>query len=313
MIPRLYYIEARFSSKEYIGSVGLDAFIGGVSGGKAVEKYKLIYYGVIVQEEGSKNLLLLGPDDEIILLQGYEEYCHWHNGPLWSRDDPLSREYCTRPAAGELGYCSVHRNSLRALYTRCFGSSGLESLRSCWMLDEKLGERVEYAVYLLAYNHNRFKVGSTRYWRLYERLGEQPHVLATILYRSKSAVKTRDVEIRAGRLEGLTERPRRSLREVVIIPPAQVINRLEKTLAKTRRLLGLKDDSEPRFIRVEPASGFEKYYRVPEKKLGELVGKHLYIRDYYAGYLLLEEVNTSQKYLLKGNNLLHVNSIKLVK
>ncbi len=314
MIPRLYFIEARFSSKEYIRGSGLDAFMsGGGGGGRAVEKYRLVYYGVILQEEGSKNLVLAGPDEDVVILQGYEEYCHWHSGPLWERDNPLEREYCTRPALGELGYCGVHRDSLRANYSRCFSSSGLDSLRSCWILDEKLGDRVEYAVYLLAYGHNRFKVGSTRYWRLMERLGEQPHILATILYRSRSAVKTRDVEIRAGRLEGLTERPRRSLRDVLYVPPGQVVNRLEKTAEKARRSLGLKGEWEPRFIRVEPMIGLEKFHRIPEKKIVEVAGKHLYIRDYYAGYLLLEERNTNEKYLLKGNSLLHTSSVKLTR
>jgi hypothetical protein len=312
LIPRLFIIETRFSSRENIRSGGLDLFFSSGGGfGLMIEKYKLIYHGLLVQEEGTTILHLIPPGDKIVFVKGYEEYCRWHNGPLEKRDNPFEREYCTREATSELGYCNVHRNSLRAIYTKCFGSSGLDSLRSCWILDEKLKDGVEYVVYMLAYSTNKFKVGSTRMWRLHDRIGEQPHVVATILYRSRSAVKTREIEIKAGRIEGLTEHPRRKLADTISTPIPPTTLRLKRVLEKTARILGLKNP-ESKFFRVEPAHGVEEFYRANEVKLDNLLGKPLILKDYYAGYMLLEEPNTNTRYLVKGNSILHVNSVKLV-
>ncbi len=312
MIPRLYFIEARFYSKEYIRSGGIDAFLGNALR-KTIERYKLVFYGIVAQDEATGELHLIGPDEKIVLVKAYEEYCHWHNGPLGERDNPLQRTYCLSQATTELGYCSRHKTSIRAIYSKCFSSAGLESLRSCWMLDEKLGESIEYAVYLLAYGHNKYKVGSTRKWRIHDRIAEQPHVAAAILYESRSAVKTRDVEIRAGRLSGLTERPRRRLVDVVSTPLAQAVLGLEKTVEKARRVLGITDMHETRIFRVEPVNGYESIIRVKETGFNELVGKPLVIRDYYAGFLILEEPNTNTRYALKGTQILHTNCLKTIR
>lgn len=312
MIPRLYLIETRFYSKEYIRSSGIDAFLGNTLG-ETIEKYKLVFYGMVVQDEATGELQLIGPDEKIVLVKAYEEYCHWHDGPLGERDDPLQRTYCLSPAATELGYCGRHKTSIRAIYSKCFSSAGLESLRSCWMLDEKLGESIEYAVYLLAYGHNRYKVGSTRKWRIHDRVAEQPHVAATILYESRSAVKTRDVEIRAGRLSGLSERPRRRLVDVISSPLAQAVVGLAKTVEKTRRALGITGEYEAHIFRVEPANGYESLIRVKEAGFHELIGRPLIIRDYYAGFLILEEPSSSTRYALKGTQLLHINCLRTVR
>ncbi len=311
MIPRLYFTESRFYSREYVGGGGLDSFFTGSRSTWEITRYKLVFYGVIAQEEGSHTLHLIAPGEKIVFVRDYREYCHWHNGPLDKRDNPLNREYCIREAVTETGYCTMHRNSLRAIYSKCFSSTGLESLRNCWLLDEKLGDRIEYVVYMLAYSHNRFKVGSTRSWRLYDRIGEQPHIVATILYRSRSAVKARDTEIRAGRLEWLTEMPhKRSVREVLKTPIPPVISRLEKMLLKTRRVLRIGDHEKPLIFRVEPIRETTDYLRAEEKRLDELIGVKLELIDYYAGYLLLGDTSTNQRYLLKANQILHMPILK---
>ncbi len=313
MIPRLFITEARFYSREYIKPAGIDAFLSSKNTiSEVIERYKLVFHGLLLQEEGTTTLHLVTSGEEIILVKSYTEYCRWHNGPLEERDNPLEREYCIREAVGELGYCNVHRNSLRAIYTKCFGSGGLNSIRNCWILDEKLRGKVEYVVYMLAYSMNKFKVGSTRLWRIYERIGEQPHVVATILYKSNSAVKTREVEVKAGKLEGLTEHPRRKLHETLSTPIPPTITRFKKIVEKTRRILGLRD-TDYKVFRVEPSRGIEYFYKAREVTLENLYSKPLILLDYYAGYMLVEERSSNTRYLVKTNKILHTSSIKLVR
>lgn len=311
MIPRLFYIETKFYSKEHVKTYGLDAFIG-LKQTKELVRYKLVFYGIIVQEEGAHTLHLIPPGDKIIFIQSYTEHCRWHSGPLDKRDNPLAREYCIREAVSELGYCSQHRSSDRAIYSRCFSSAGLESLRNCWMLDEKYRGKISYTVYLLAYNHNKFKVGSTRTWRLTDRVAEQPHIAATVLYQSNSAVKTRNIEIKAGKLEGLTEKPHRKLKETIKTPIPPAILKLEKVLERTQRILGIKQEEQPLIFRVEPSTDITEYLKAKETALKQIIGKQLILQDYYAGHLLLEETNTNTRYLIKANQILHSPSLKVI-
>ncbi|MCD6301027.1 MAG: DUF2797 domain-containing protein, partial [Staphylothermus sp.] len=256
------------------------------------------------------NLSIITCDEKIMILKSYTEYCHWHNGLLDKKDNPLTREYCIKEAVTELGYCMEHKDSLRAIYTKCFSTSGLESLRNCWLLDEKLKDKIEYTVYLLAYAPNKFKVGTTRKWRLYERIGEQPHIVATMLYNTTSAVKARDIEIKIGKLEGLTEKPRRRLKVVIQSPLPPSLLKLEKIREKILRIIKLGESAEDYMFRIEPLTDITYYIKAKEKTPEQLVGKPLLVTDYYAGYLLLSEPNTNEHYIVKANSLLHTSSIK---
>lgn len=270
-----------------------------------------MFHGIILQETGSKELHLIGIGDKIILQTGYREYCHWHNGPLNRRDNPLKRDYCLKEAFTELGYCLEHKNSLRAIYTKCFSTAGLESIKNCWKLDGFFKDKLSYIVYLLVYGHNKFKVGITREWRLYDRVGEQPHIVATILYRTNSAVKARDVEIKTGKIERLTERPRRALKEIIRSPIGQHALRLNKIRERLARILKL--DIEDSFLfRVEPVDPIEEYIRAKEVSYESIAGKHLEILGYYAGYLLLAGINTNDKYVIKVGQTMHRDTIKVL-
>lgn len=271
-----------------------------------------MFHGIILQETGSKELHFIGIGDKIIFQTGYEEYCHWHNGPLDRRDNPLERDYCLKEAFTELGYCLEHKNSLRATYTKCFSAAGLESMRNCWKLDEFFKDKLSYTVYLLVYGHNKFKVGITREWRLYHRIGEQPHVVATILYRTSSAVKARDIEVKAGKIEGLTERPRRVLKEVIRSPIGQHALRLNKMREKLARVLKLDVIEDSFLFRVEPADPIEEYMSAKEVSYESITGKRVEILGYYAGYLLLADVNTNDKYIVRASRTMHRDTIKVL-
>ncbi len=310
MIPRIIHSEVKFYSREYISRGGLDSFLG-TSIGKEITRYTLKFYGILVQEEGYGELHLIGSGEKILFTKPLNNYCRWHNASLLEKDNPLERKYCLRKPVTGLGYCSEHKDSLRALYNHCFGSAGLDSMRSCWILDERLGEKLEYAVYLLAYSGSGFKVGSTRSWRIYHRIAEQPHVIATILYRSRSAVKTRDIEVKAGRIEGLTEKPHRTLRSALNTPIPSTINKLEKMRHKVAKVLGINDLGETVF-RIEPGLDLSYYIRGRETIYEYLLDKVLELIDYYAGYLLVSELNTNTYYLVRINKILHTNALKTV-
>jgi hypothetical protein len=307
LIPRLFIAESILKTTVKLGPTGLDAFMETGSTGE-VRKYTTRFKGILLQDPVSGRLTLLQPGSSIVLARAYEEYCHWHNGPLHERDDPLRRKYCLLPATSELGYCRIHKDSLRALYTRCFGSAGLESLRSCSLLDEKLGDRVEYVVYILAYAPGKYKVGTTRLWRIHERIGEQPHILAAILYASRSALETRKLEIKIGRLNGFTERPRRNLKSILSTPPETVAAGLRNMVERLRRTMNLKYAGEEYFV-VEPSRNKNLYATAKITDPLSLAGEKIILEDYYAGYMLVRRKNSREWLLVKGNSLLHLNSL----
>ena len=311
LIPRVFYFDTKFLSKEYVGKGGLDSFLGS-SLAREIIRYKMRFYGIIVQEEGSSSLHLISPGEKIVLMRNGLSYCRWHDGPLEERDNPLDRKYSVRRAETRTGFCNQHRDTLRAYYSMCFESMSIESLlRYCWMLDEKAGDKIEYAVYLLAYGVNGFKVGSTRYWRIVDRIAEQPHVLATILYRFNKAVKTRETESSIGKIEGLTEVPRRTLRVSLNTPVSSVVYKIDRYREKIERVIGVKTiDYTP--FRVEPGVDITYYVKAREVKIDDLVDKHLELIDYYSGYLLVSDINTNTYYIVKGNRLLHKNVLKTI-
>ncbi len=311
-IPRLFYIETRFYSRRTLASTGLDAFLGLSSGlEEVIEEYKTVFHGVIVQDPVSEELELIKPGEKIVFKKCFYDYCRWHNGSLIERDNPLLRTYCLKKPYSGLGYCREHHNSIRAIYSQCFTSSGLKSLNSCRILDNRLGDIVSYSIYILDYGHG-LKVGSTRSWRLYDRVAEQPHVVAIEFVRYKSAFQTRDLELRIGGEEGFTERPKkRSLRDIVACPPRASYKRLYDAVKKLSRRLGI-ELSEPRFFRILPGTDIAWYARAREVDASSIYGKRLELIDYWAGYLLLSEGDTGY-IIVKTRELLHCDSLGVVK
>ncbi len=310
-IPRLFYIETRFFSRQTLVSTGLDTFLGVESGlEEVVEEYKLLFHGILVQDPGSGELDLLISNDYIVFKPGYHEHCHWHNGPIDKRDNPLERSYCLKPLYTSLGYCREHYNSLRAVYSQCFTSSGLRSLSSCRRLDGKLGFSLKYSVYLLDYGYG-LKVGSTRSWRLYDRIGEQPHVVALRLIEYSSAFETRDLELRIGSREGFTERPRRrGLKDIISYPPRLAYKRLYDASRKIVKELGLGiESSSLRLFKVTPSLDITYYVRARETSVDKLYNEKLEIMDYWMGYLLLASTRSSEYYVVKTRNLLHSDTV----
>ncbi|RLG81113.1 MAG: DUF2797 domain-containing protein [Thermoprotei archaeon] len=300
-----------FHSKEYVGYGGLDQFIGTVHA-REVIRYRTRFQGIVSQEEGDRELHVITPGEKIAFTKPTQEYCRWHSGDLENGVDPVRRAYCLGKATSKLGYCAKHRQSLKAIYSKCFELAGIESIRNCQILDEKAGDKIEYAVYILAYSSSGLKVGATRYWRLIYRIAEQPHVLATMVYKSKSAIKTRELEVRIGKLSGLTEKPKRSLNEALSTPLVTVVYRIEKIRDKIAKAFAIRNIGENPIFRVEPGIEVVPYIRAKEKGVRELEGLRLEVIDYYSGYLLLSYPNNNNYYIVRGNELLHRNVLKTI-
>ncbi|GEM_PF-727857 len=312
MIPRLIYIQTKFYSKTHVKKAGLDSFFNKDTEPIEILRYKVFLNGIILQETGTTNLHIAGVNDKIIISRGFNEYCHWHNGPLDRRDNPLERTYCIKQPVSELGFCREHLHSDRAIYIRCFGTAGLESMRNCIVLDKKYGEKIEYVVYLLSYGQDSVKVGTTRSFRVYERIAEQPHVVATLLTRTKSAYRARDIEVRAGKLPWLTERPRRSIKNVISKPVQPALYRLKSFREKTLRALNISIEQEPIYFQVVPVDDMSYYMKAKETRLQDMDGKELEILGFWGGYLLVSETSTNNYYLIRSKELLHKDTVKII-
>lgn len=121
----------------------------------------------------------------------WSEYCQWHDGPLDEPDDPTRRLYC--PVVAE-GFCSKHKRTDRAVYSFCLENHSEKALEACKYIDSKI--KGEYTVYMVDFGGDRPKVGTTRSFRLYERIAEQPHVVATVLTTTDSLYEARLAEMR---------------------------------------------------------------------------------------------------------------------
>ncbi len=297
-----------------LGAGGLDRFLGlGGMGSDVIEEYRLVFRGIIIQDPGDGGLDLVVPGDHVRLLPPANEYCRWHSGPIDRRDNPLDRTYCLREPVGGLGYCRGHSDSLRAVYTRCFSAGGLHSLGACRRLDDVFGRSIMYSLYLLDYGGG-VKVGTTRSWRLYERIGEQPHVVATRLLETCSAYTVRDYEIRVGSLHGLSEKPRRRrLGDVVAFPPRNGLRRLLAVIDRVVRALGIPTPDQWIVFRVLPVVEIAYYGRARESGLGDLSGRVFEVIDYWAGYLLLSDRSANDYYVVRARDLLHRDCLGVVR
>ncbi len=277
LLARLAYKEVEPLSKETVstGSTGLMAFMGGGED-VVLETYRLVFRGLVVQDLETGTLKLLDPGSRF-RVAALEPRCRWHDGPLDRRDDPLARTYClARVHENSLGYCKAHRGSLRALYEECFG--GNRGLEACRRLDEKLGGRVSYTVYLTVHSGTRVKVGVTRSFRLLDRLAEQPHDAATVLLETSSAVEARAAERRVSGLPGFSDKgPRR---------PGQAGRpNLALLLDASRRAASLLGISwEPRALKIQAPDTLGN-----ARSIGALGSGVYTLRGYWGGFLLLED------------------------
>jgi len=229
-----------------------------------------------------------------ILPRPWVSYCKWHSGPLDSRDKPWERIYCNVRAEG---YCRQHRRSDRYLYDMCMGLKGKRALEACRILDKRV--RTEYALYLLDSGGSKPKVGVTRTFRLYERIAEQNHVVATLLAVYERAEEARRAEMKISELGFATEhqRGRRSK-----LGRGHAALRLAETAEKVSKFLG-HEWSGMLFtiVHEEP---------LPKRvDLNKAIGEEFYPVGYWGGLILVR--GREGVYSLEERPMLHRLAVEI--
>ncbi len=224
----------------------------------------------------------------------WNAYCQWHDGPLDEADDPTKRLYCTVQADG---FCSKHRRSKRAVYTMCLDSRSSMALEACRKIDESV--RGEYVVYMLDFGSDKPKVGTTRKFRLLERIAEQPHLLATVLIETDSLYEARKAELELSR-QGIGVESWRH-KWVLGLDLYFSAVRLSEAAERASRQLGGSWGGDM----------FTVTANVPQRPLtaepAALEGKELEILGTWGGFLVVP--GPRQPIVLKYSQLLHKDSI----
>jgi hypothetical protein len=263
-----------------------------------VEEYRVVLDSLIIQpmeypDVGRyRGLLRLAP-------WPWWRYCKWHNGPLDRRDEPWRRIYCTVRVDDTHEYCRQHRRSERFLYDICMGLRGEKALEACRRLDQAV--KAEYAVYLLVQQGGHVKVGSTRAWRVLERVAEQPHAAATMLAVFDSAYQARRAEMRVSSSGIASEHRPRAQRRMP--PPGAAAAALTRAAEEASKLLGVEWDG--RIFRVPPLGGAPPRALDPGR-LGEEPYKPT---GYWGGLLRLEDPSRGLAFWVDERKLLHHNAI----
>ena len=264
-----------------------------------VREYEVIFKGLIAQEPDGE-ILLVKPGTAIRLVEG-QEYCKWHNGPIDRKDNPLERKYCINPSRSSLGYCLKHLRSDRALYDRCVSGMGNEALEACRIIDRKYPD-LEHAVYLIVLPTGKVKVGITRRFRIYERIAEQQHLLATQLTVTRSVLEARRIELKISSETKAVDKGLRGLMGRTSITIEQAYNILENMINNIRKNFNLVSSpgDHVEFFRIAPSKHLvqSEELRTPSKT------EELFLRDYWGGYLFLED-SSGKIYAIKTTRILH--------
>ncbi len=232
----------------------------------------------------------------------WRRYCKWHSGPLDRRDLPWRRIYCTEAVQGEHEYCRQHRRSERFLYDLCMGLKGERALEACRELDRRV--KAEYTVYLLVQYGGHLKVGSTRSWRILERVAEQPHSAATTLATFDSALSARRAEMAVSR-EGIASEHRpRSGRHRRLPPPGAAAATLSDAAQRASKLLGVEWGGE--IFRVIPPEPPSRPVRAEGLDLG---GAPFRVKGYWGGMLLIERVPDGAVLWVDERSILHTDAV----
>ena len=267
-----------------------------------VEEYEVLLYEVrldslILQDPGYTEayrylgVIKLAPEP-------WRDYCRWHSGPLNERDRPWERLYCNVYADG---YCRQHRKSERYLYESCMSLKGERALTACKMLDQVV--KTEYAVYLLDSGAQKVKVGSTRLFRLLERIAEQRHLAATLLAVYDSAYKARSAEMRISRLGLASEVSSRA--SWGRLGMAQAVSRLTLVARKASSILGVRWDGDIFAIR-RPIEVVPK-----PSASSKMAGREVEPHAYWGGLLIVRSRAGGSLVALEERSLLHRDSVEV--
>jgi len=227
-----------------------------------------------------------------IIESNLNSYCEWHNGPLEEADDPSKRFYCPAPSEG---FCSKHKKSERAIYNLCLSYRGEKSLEACREIDKKIKEG-EYVVYLVDFGEDLPKVGTTRKFRILERIAEQPHIVAAQIYLTDSLYKARLMEINISKNKLANELWRH--RWIQTDNLYNSLLRMKNYIEKISKKFDISKETE--------------FFRIKQPKInyiqGNIENKELEIKGTWGGYLILY---SSNYYIYRESQLLHKDSLAI--
>ncbi len=229
-----------------------------------------------------------------VIDENVNSYCEWHNGPLEEADDPTKRFYC--PIVSE-GFCSKHKRSDRAIYNLCLSYRGEKALEACKTIDKKISKG-EYVVYLIEYGGQLPKVGTTRRFRLLERIAEQPHIIATQLYLTDRLYEARLMEINISK-SGLANELWRH-KWITTENLYNSIIKIKEMINKISKKFNINEEA--------------KLFRIRQPKMnfiqGDLNNKELIISGTWGGYLILSD--NKYNYIIPESQLLHKDSLLII-
>jgi hypothetical protein len=259
-----------------------------------IKVYNVELDSLIVQDPSSTDPIRYNGSISV-LPYPWESYCKWHSGPLDAKDNPWERIYCNVRAEG---YCRQHRRTERYLYDMCMSLKGERALEACKVLDKNV--KTEYAVYMLDSGGTKPKVGTTRAFRLLERISEQKHVVATLLAIYDSAYEARRAEMKISELGIASEHQRRTLRPK--LSAHEAILRLYEAANKASKILG--QEWNGKLFTIEPPKDMP--YPVNVERV---MGVEAYPIGYWGGLLLLRSANGD--FAIEERPLLHRLSIEI--
>ena len=261
-----------------------------------IMEYNVLLDSLIVQRPEGPDAYRYEGRNLIIAPQPHRQFCRWHDGPLWERDEPWKRLYCVVESDS---YCRQHKGSLRALYELCLSSNSEKILPVCKRIDE--AGRTSYTVYLTDAGAGRVKVGVTRSFRLLERLSEQAHNVATPLYTTDSIYEARRMELAISKKKLASQvKARRPVR----VPLAEAASKLSSAAERIARELGIS--WEGRLVRIaSPVSNH--VFRSKPSKASVLERVEVRVIGYWGGYIVAG--NSDNVYVVNTRELMHRDSI----
>jgi len=265
-----------------------------------VKVYEVTVDSLILQDPSMLDVERVNPNHLMRLApRPWISYCRWHSGPLSRPDKPWERIYCNIPSDS---YCRQHKRSPRHIYELCVTLRGERGLAACRELDKI--ERIDYVVYLTDFGGEKPKIGMTRRFRFLERIAEQTHLTATIIFETDSAYEARLVELRLSKEGFAQEIKRQTLRRKRNIGESAL--RLKVWAERITRLLGVEWNNK--IISIE-ASDNKFYESIPLRK-PEGFTLPFRVAGFWGGFLSLEADGV--RYAVNVRSLQHRLSIALI-
>ena len=285
-----------------VSAAGIAKWLGGASEPVTVNHsvLRVRRVGLLVQKPPDRGVRVYWePVTRLLRVGG--RLCRYHEGPPGV---PEEQVYCIRPATTPSGFCDEHAKSPMALYERCAAGSDEACLRvaAAWP-----GE--VYAVYVLDYGSERVKVGLTRGWRVLWRAAEQPHIgFAVVKLVEGDLYAARSFEKELGKHRAATEGAGVRTADRLLLAATMLekvdAHKLAARMAEHLVRLGLKGSFNSYTVLPKTSPG--EFLKARRASVMDLLGRRLVVLDYWAGLLLVEDLDTGERLAIAKNDIQHL-------